>query len=182
MPLSDGAPLPVYQTPQIEGGTVLLQVPWYPFEQTEWCWAACAQMIAFFIQKNLKDQCSFASLVFPAAGCCDNPSACNKPLELPEATKLLKSIAPSTSFKPSPVDFEVIKGELVAGRPVQVGFTWTNGGSHVAVIAGVSEDNNGPVVYVNDPDPQIACGWVYFKNLQLAYGLGSWQWTWTSIH
>jgi Papain-like cysteine protease AvrRpt2 len=181
MPLASESPLAVYQTPQIDGNTVLLQIPWYPSAQEEWCWAACAQMLAYYFQNALTDQCTFAKLLFPGTDCCGAPAACDQPIDLSNVTALFPSFGKSATFLSAPIEFGDIQSEIAAGRPVQVGYQWSTQGNHVAVIAGVSEDNIGPLVYVNDPDPQFANGWVYYSNLKLAYGLGTWQWTWTSI-
>lgn len=179
MALSTPSPLSLYQTPEIDGNTVLLKVPWYPSDHQEWCWAACAQMLAYFFQGSLTDQCTFANLVFPGKDCCGSPSGCDQPIDLNDVTALFKSFDKSANFLSNPIRFEDIQAEISESRPVQVGYQWSDQTNHVAVIAGVSEDNVGPLVYVNDPDPQFANGWVYYSNLQLAYGHGTWQWTWT---
>jgi hypothetical protein len=178
MALATFSPLAVYQTPQVDGNTVTLPVPWYPSAQLEWCWAACAQMLAYFFQNQLTDQCNFANLLFPGQDCCAAPAACDQPVDLSAVTKLFPAFGKSADFQPNPIEFEDIQTEITAGRPVQVGYQWSTQGNHVAVIAGVSEDNVGPLVYVNDPDPQFGNGWVYFSNLKVAYGHGTWQWTW----
>jgi hypothetical protein len=179
MALSTSSPLPLYQTPEIDGNTILLKVPWYPSAELEWCWAASAQMLACFFQGSLTDQCKFANLLFSGQDCCASPSACNQPIDLNEVTKLFESFDKSATFLSNPIEFEDIQTEISAGRPVQVGYQWSDQSNHVAVIAGVSQDNVGSLVYVNDPDPQFGNGWVYYSNLRLAYGDGTWQWTWT---
>src|ERR1700733_769833 len=168
MPLSTSSPLVVYQAPESDGSTVLLQVPWYSSTEQEWCWAACAQMLAYFYENTVTDQCKFADLLFTGQDCCGSPTGCNQPVDLGDVTKLFQAFGKSANFQPSPIEFDLIQTEISAGRPVQVGYQWSNQGNHVAVIAGISEDSVGPMVYVNDPDPQFAYGWVYYSNLQLA--------------
>jgi hypothetical protein len=179
MALAASNSLAVYQTPQVDGNTVLLQVPWYPSAQDEWCWAACAQMLGYFFSNQLTDQCEFANIGVPNKNCCGSPPDCNTPVALTVVGQLFAELGKPATYWPNPIEFEQIQSEITAGRPVQIGFQWSNQQNHVAVIAGVSQDSVGPMVYVNDPDPQYAYGWVYFCNLQQAYGLGSWQWTWT---
>ena len=181
MPLASATPLAVYQTPTIDGNSAILQIPWYPSAQQEWCWAACAQMLAYYFKNVLTDQCKFANLLFAGQDCCGNPDSCDQPIDLNEVTALFPSFGKSATFLPYAIEFEDIQTEITAGRPVQVGYQWSTPGNHVAVIAGVSQDATGPLVYVNDPDPQFANGWVYYSNLKLAYGHGTWQWTWSSI-
>lgn len=181
MPLKAVSPLPVYQTSAIDGNTAFLKIPWYPSAQTEWCWAACAQMIAAFFQQTVTDQCTFAKLLFPDADCCNDPASCNSDVGIDKIKGLFNAFGKTSRFVPSTVPWEDLRTEILASRPVQVGLSWTGPGNHVAVVCGVSEDAVGPLVYVNDPDPGIAYGWVYYSNLELAYGHGSWQWSWVGI-
>ena len=183
MPLANATPLPLFQTPQIDGGTILLPVPWYPTPDglQEWCWAACAQMMAYYFQNTPTEQCTFANSVFPGLDCCNSPDACNLEINLDQVTALFGSFGKTATYVEGQIGPDEIQAEIAASRPVQVGFQWSTGDHHLVVIAGVSQDDRGLLVYVNDPDPQFAYGWVYYSNLQIAYGLGSWQWTWKSI-
>jgi hypothetical protein len=182
MPLA-AAPLPVYQTPQ-SAGNAPLQIPWYPWDtgQNEWCWAACAQMLAFFFQNSVTQQCDFASKMLPGQDCCQDPGSCNTALDIIRIKELFslfgKSEPPCIDH---PVTFEQIQAEILAGRPVQVGYRWDDGNGHVAIVAGAGENDYGQFLYVNDPDPEFACGWCRFSDVQAAYGRGSWQWTWMPI-
>jgi len=181
MPLA-ATPLAVYQTPHIDGNTVIIDVPWYQSAYDEWCWAACAQMIAYYYQQTMTDQCILAKAAFPGIDCCQNPGSCNSPIDLAKVNQVFKSFGKSAPLISTQVEFEDIRTEILASRPVQVGFSFNDGNNHVAVVAGVSEDNVGQLVWVNDPDPNHSySGWLYYSNLQLAYGFGSWQWTWMPI-
>jgi hypothetical protein len=105
-------------------------------------------MLAYFFQNQLTDQCNFANLLFPGQDCCGSTAGSNQPVDLSEVTKLFPVFGKSANFLPNAIQFTDIQTEMSAGRPVQVGYQWSTEGNHVAVIAGVSEDNVGPLVYV----------------------------------
>jgi hypothetical protein len=139
-------------------------------------------MIAYYYQQTLTDQCVLAKVLFPGTDCCQDPGPCNYPIDLAKVKQVFRSFGRSAPFVSSQVDFGDLQAEILAGRPVQVGYSFNDGNNHVAVLAGVSQDNIGPLVWVNDPDPNHSYrGWVYYSNLQVAYGFGSWQWTWMPI-
>jgi hypothetical protein len=167
------------QTPQ-QGGYSVLPVPYYSSEEPNWCWAACGEMIGALFQGTVIDQCNFAQAVSPTSNCCQDKDSCNFELDLTTdmVDKVFAVIGKRVSFVPQPVSFPELQ-DLIANKqlPVQVGFRWNNGDGHVAVVCGVSNQQDEPQVYVNDPI--YGAGWVDFSNLQSAYGLGgSWQWTW----
>lgn len=179
MPLAS-PPLAVYAAPQSPAANKPLPIPWYGWDQNEWCWAACAQMLAYFFQHNKADQCTFATQMF-GHDCCQNPSANNFPLAVSKITEVFPLFGKSAKLVPRWVEFAEIQTEIAGGHPVQIGFTWNNGNNHVAVVAGAAETDQGQLLYVNDPDPEFAYGWCKFTDVRAAYGRGSWQWTWMPI-
>lgn len=181
MPLTS-SPLPVYQTPS-DGSNTPLQIPWYPWDpgQNEWCWAACAQMLAAFYQNTLTQQCVFVSQMSSGQDVCDDPGDFNNALDISRITDLFPLFNKTGPYVDHALSFEQVQGEIQAGRPVEVGYQWGNGGAHVAIVAGAAENDSGQYLYVNDPDPQYACGWCLFSDVQSAYGNGTWQWTWMPI-
>ena len=43
--------------------TPMLPVPFFAQEQTQWCWAACSQMVAAFMKKPPVKQCELANFL-----------------------------------------------------------------------------------------------------------------------
>lgn len=56
--------------------------------QTNWCWAACAQMVTAYYGNDLAAQCDFANWNFSQNSCCVNGAtvACNRPSSDPRIT------------------------------------------------------------------------------------------------
>src|SRR4051812_28367077 len=59
-----------------------LDIPPIGQEQTNWCWAACMQMVLTKLG-NAVQQCSLADSAHGQRGCCGAPSSrlCNKPVK-----------------------------------------------------------------------------------------------------
>jgi hypothetical protein len=181
MALDAELPLPIAPGTAQQGDYQTLDVPFYPNEEPEWCWAACGQMMGSLLLGKLIDQCTFASTVFPNSNCCANKSACNTQLPIDGMSKVFALIGKKPDLVSSDISFAELQTEIGQKRlPVQVGFKWDgSGGGHVAVICGFSTQNNDQQVYINDPI--YGCGWIEFSNLKNAYGHGTWQWTWKLV-
>jgi Papain-like cysteine protease AvrRpt2 len=168
------------QAPQ-QGPYSVLAVPYYSNDESNWCWAACGEMMGALFLGRVIDQCTFAQAAFPSGNCCQDKDSCNSELQLytDMMDKVFAVIGKTAAFNPQPISFAEVQEQIAVKQlPVQVGFRWNNGDGHVAVVCGVSSQQGETQVYVNDP--VYGAGWIDFGNLQLAYGLGgSWQWTWT---
>ena len=145
-------------------------VPYVQQSETNWCWAACGEMI--MRPKAIpQTRCSLASSQFTLQ-CCPSPgapSACNRGawphLAYPGAG--LPTTRTTSQLKQS-----FVSAELAAGRPVQVCYQWTGSRStHVALI--VDEYPNGDFE-VFDPWHSYGRGRRQFSQIQNAYGLGTW--------
>ena len=149
-------------------------------EQTQWCWAGAAEMIFRYHSKNVR-QCELANRAFNVNDCCTAPSSshCNRPLSDPNINRLFGAYGLSLSYDFGTVSYRKLRSEIDSRRPVQVGYRWTKGGGHVAVIRGWGKDDNGGYVRVNDP--AYGSGGVYYSDLLDAYGAGVWDATWTDI-
>jgi hypothetical protein len=165
-PVANSNPLPV---PQV-------------FQRTEkWCWAACLQMVLNYLGQGAQ-QCDVVDKAFGQSICCGAPDdpECNNSLGMWDIATAYTSCQLSASLVTSAVQWSYLDFEIKAGRPVQVGFDWTGGGGHVAMVCGTGMAGTVPFVVVNDP--KFGRGSVYYANLLSAYNLGgSWQWTWVSI-
>jgi hypothetical protein len=164
-----------------------------PQERSQWCWAACAQMIADYFGRNVS-QCSLARRLFSVKKCCESGSGFNSSCDQGcDRTALANRIYPSflrlnASLKENAIQFCDIIDEITNNRrPVLVGLKWTQGGlqgGHLVVISGWSEslDPEDGWLTVHDPlegeEPQME---VRYSYLRTAYGFGEWQDTWVNI-
>jgi hypothetical protein len=126
-------------------------------------------------------QCDVVNKQYGQAICCGTPEdpACNQPLNIWEVASAYGLWGYAARLIGYAVQFNYLASEVGAGRPVQVGFAWTGGGYHVALVCGFGMANGLPFLRVNDP--LYGAGSVYFMDLQTAYRRGMWQWTWDSI-
>jgi hypothetical protein len=177
MPLAS-SPLALYSSPHAGATPTTLPVPYYRWEQDEWCWAACAQMLGDFFQHSLTEQCIFASKMF-GNDCCQTPADNNYPLDIDTIANVFPLFGRQATRTDNPKTFEQIQTEIAAGYPVEIGFLFDGGACHLVVIAGAAVTDQGQVLYINDPDPQFGYGWCKYNNAETAYGRGSWQWSWT---
>ena len=156
-------------------------VPQIPQEQTEWCWAACAQMVLQFYGTDVQ-QCSLASQLFGIPNCCSKPAPelCKNPAQVPDIASVFTDNGRSApTFVDDNVTFETLQSEINENRPVEIGFDWGNDNGHQVLVCGWRIDAVGPLLLVNDP--LYGCGPVYYVNLVAAYGWGVWRWTWMGL-
>jgi hypothetical protein len=159
-----------------------IAVPQFSQEQSEWCWAACAQMVLRYYGNNAVRQCDVAARLFGQPGCSENPSSslCNEPAQVQDIAGVYSDWGrPTPQYVNGSVPFKTLQSELNAKHPVEVGFIWKDGTGHQVIICGWNIDTTGPLLLVNDP--RWGSGGVYYTNLVLAYGWGSWQDTWISL-
>jgi hypothetical protein len=145
-------------------------VPYIQQSETNWCWAACGEMI--MQPRGIpQTQCTLASTQFTLQ-CCPSPGApkgCNVGA-WPDLAYPNRGL-PTSRIK-YPLSQATVSAELAAGRPVQVCYQWAGSRStHVALI--VDEYANGDFE-VFDPWPSYGRGRRQFSQIQSAYGLGAW--------
>ncbi len=172
-------PLDSTAAPALAPAGQSLPVPAVSQRSENWCWAACMQMVINFFG-NPADQCDIVNRHFGQTTCCQAPNdpACNQSLSPSDVVSAYNSwgrSAQATMY----TGFDLLQREIGAGRPVQVGFVGNQGGAHAAVARGVGMGPQGPVVIVNDPF--YGSGSVYYQNLLVAYGYGTWRYTWWGI-
>jgi len=174
----------VIPIPAILGGPapVSVPVPWRKQEQTQWCWATCMQMVFLHDDPATnRTQCQLANAAFGNSGCCQSPSSslCNNALGIYSISAEWSRYGYHSAYQDSSLSFEAIKTEISAGRPVEIGLKWTNGGGHAVLIVGFEIDGAEQLVIVNDPwRGQVN---VTYIELLVAYGDGQWQWSWTGL-
>jgi hypothetical protein len=151
-----------------------LDVKFVAQSQDEWCWAACCQMVAKFYSVDTK-QCELANYLHGQTDCCDHPGAdrCNQPSPFEGVGKVYDHLGITCTSEKAWLSPAVILRELTAGRPVEVGYLWFQGGGHVALITGIDFDNE---VYIM-LDPWFGPGTATYLYLRTAYGMGRWAYS-----
>jgi hypothetical protein len=154
--------------------TIMLNVSYNSQEQTQWCWAACAEMVFRFDGNDIK-QCVLATEQF-GGRCCNSPSSsiCNQPgvIVQPYDQHGYRLI-----YWQGYLSLEELQARLETGRPVEVRYSWYGGGAHVAVVSGYYDDGDLMIL-----DPWYGPGRRKYSFVVAGYGLGSWTDTYTNIH
>jgi hypothetical protein len=153
---------------------VVLDVPQIFQEQTQWCWAACAQMVAAFLGNADVRQCELANFLHEQTKCCNKPgsTACNQPCPYDGIEKVFTHLRIHSISHNWAVNPQVLMREFQANRPVEIGLLWFGGGGHVAIVRGVTERG---LLAVNDP--WFGQGVATYMYLALAYGQGEWAYS-----
>ena len=180
MPLrATGIPIPVAALPSALPAPAaaptfrLLPIVLVRQQQTNWCWAACCEMV--FAHKGVLwiYQCNIVSRQFNA-NCCTHPypKVCNKP-EWPDQAYVDWGI--TFTRLNSQLSFADLQSAIDNGNPVEVYFVWQGSvAAHVALVVGWYDNGD---VQVNDPWRGVLR--IGYVDLQIAYGLGTWLETYT---
>ena len=167
--------------PAVTLGAGPLNVPMIKQEQTQWCWAGCADMVTHYYGNPGVAQCDFANWLFSQSLCCGAPSSslCNNPCKGTDVSRVYSNWGINSALTSSTVSFSTLDWEISNSRPVEVAYKWTGGGGHVALVIQTGVVNNQQAVRVNDP--AYGSGGVLYNDLLNAYGQGTWILTWTDI-
>lgn len=155
----------------------MLSVPYVKQTQTQWCWAACAEMVARYLGAAAVKQCELANVLHGQTKCCTSPAsaACNLPTDYPGVFKVYTHLGIKCIGHTWAVNGQVVLKELKAGRPVEVGYTWAGGtGGHVALITGVTPAG---LLAIHDPWPDYGTGFATYQYVFSAYGMGRWTYS-----
>lgn len=154
----------------------MLTVPYVKQTQTQWCWAACAEMVARHLGTASVTQCELANVLHGQTKCCTSPAsaACNRPTDYAGVFKVYAHLGVKCVGHTWAVNGQVVRRELTAGRPVEVGYTWAGGGGHVAVIYGITPAG---LLAVHDPWPDFGTGFATYQYVLTAYGMGRWAYS-----
>jgi hypothetical protein len=171
VPIAPAPPAPAPFAPAAAPAAAILDVPYARQEQTEWCWAACSEMVARFLGNATVQQCELANFLHGQTDCCQTPgsAACNRPCPVLGVGLVYQHLHINCVSQAGPVNLLVIAQEINARRPVEVGYLWTGGGGHVALIRGYTAQG---LLAVHDP--WFGSGTVTYPAVLLAYGRGQW--------
>lgn len=149
-------------------------VPLLAQYQSEWCWAAAAEMLTNYTGINTSlPECEEVNRHLGLTDCCTSASAASTTCNQPDytavwgATSVLAEEGYTYTLVNSPPSFAALGGMLPMGFDVE----WPDGdGGHVMVVIGtdVAEDGSGWVL-INDPwgvgaGDQIAMPYTYWQN------------------
>ena len=161
-------------------GTNPLTLAYMAQQQTNWCWAACCEMVFHHAGVNtMVSQCDMATAQFGGA-CCSTPASaqCNQG-NWPQNT--YGHYAFGFTYMQNSISFAAVQAEINANRPVEIYYAWSGGpnaGAHVALIVGYYANGD---VEVYDPWPAYGPGRRAFSYVQNAYNLGAWTMTYTNL-
>ena len=159
----------------------MLPIPYVEQTQSQWCWAACAEMVARYLGNTAVKQCELANILHERTNCCSAPgsSPCNRPTDFLGVIRVYRHLDINCIGHTWPVNAQVVLRELTAGRPVEVGYLWAGGnGGHVAVIYGVTA---GGLLAVHDPWPDFGSGFATYPYVLTAYGMGRWTYSYGDL-
>ena len=164
----------------------IINVPQIKQEQSNWCWAACAEMILRYYDGSVIRQCEFANELFGETLCCLMPSSpdCNRPCRKKDVSRLYSSKHIYSKLVEETIPFSKLRSEINAGCLVEVAYLWENSGGtgHVVIVRGWRIDGKEEFVYVNDPGDSLGeYRIVAYSELLAAYGKGNWTYTWIEI-
>jgi hypothetical protein len=182
VPLRVERRLPVGPPEAVEAQPTVLPIAAVRQEQANWCWATVVQMVEKFNGIDVR-QCDLAIHEF-GLRCCDAPLpvGCDRALSDPDITALWGHQGYAhVVYVFSQVTVAVVRGEIRARRPVEIGVSWHGGGGHVILVVGIWWDPASVWVYVNDPGEAKTVS-VTWARLRTAYGHGVWDATWTGLH
>jgi len=121
-------------------------------EADNWCWLATAASVSdYYIGLSVNRQCSLANTLLARLDCCGGsssqtgpPSQCDVTGKLSVALSLVGNYDHLTR---EPLDFQTVRGEIDAGRPVCARFEQDGGGGHIQVIYGYVTGQGGNRYY-----------------------------------
>lgn len=145
--------------------------PLFRQEQSNWCWAGCAQMIAGSNPIGISPVPSQSEIVMNQLGTLVNQTQNeNQIVSLYNSGKVggvpIRCVAVSSILPQEQLD-----EQLEGGVPVQMGLV-IDGGKHVSLVVGIEDAGNDPFYIVHDP--ALGRGRFSFQGLLTAYGRGQW--------
>jgi len=142
-------------------------------EKSEWCWAAVGSGVrAFYEKQQLQRPCEIAN-EFVGGDCCANPDSCNVAQSL---AAVLKDMGYRTIPPKEQVEFDVIKSEIDADRPVCCFIDFGTEIGHFVALTAYDQDLRQ--VGVIDPAPGEAHDdprMIPFASFRIDYNGGRWR-------
>jgi hypothetical protein len=170
MPLFKTLPSHAIDHPNVAPPATPSALPFRMFDQkgTQWCWAAVASSVSKFApspNSPAYEQCQVAERVLPVRpphvatrDCCTNGGMANCP---GKNSQYNKQADPGVALRQvghlanqiDQLDFDTIRNEILARRPVCIRFQFTGGDAHVLVICDAYLDGQRTATF-SLADPQ----------------------------
>jgi hypothetical protein len=165
-------------------GDFILPISRVEQAQSEWCWAACGEMIAKHLYYKV-NQCMFANAYLKGkAFCVDaclSPGKCNYPCQVDKIAGVYAQFQIACTFVGQPASPSRLAQEIIdAKQPIMAKLTFDNGAGHVVLLTGYSQNESGKV-YVIDTRADYGEGWLDYETLVQAHGYGAWTASWIGI-
>lgn len=142
-------------------------------ETPEWCWASVAVAVAEFLKiDKIPTEGELANLVTGRTDCTKTPvpPECVVPAPAQTITAVYERLGIDRAGPDLPLTINTLLSELVAGRPVEVGYLWYAGGGHVALVTGFHRGTEQ--FYLSDP--LMGEGRLPYLGIASGYGIGRW--------
>ncbi len=152
---------------------VRLNVHAEPQQSAEWCWAACCCGIARFLALPIQPtEAGLANLLTGRTDCdlLPTPRECIVSASAAEVVGIYDRLGISRVGPDLPLSINTLLAELIAGRPVEVGFMWYRGGGHVALVTGFTKATQR----LHVSDPLFGDGQLTYLEIANGYGIGRW--------
>ncbi len=155
---------------------LILAIPYRQQNMTNWCWAACCEMV--FIHYGINNVTQEQIVSFELGDQCPLdqnplPSSCNQ-ARWPDRSYSNWNIKYDRVQRALSKD--ELQDQLDVGQPIEPYFLWNSGNSHVAIVRGYYSNGD---VEVHDPWFETSrCSYEYVLS---AYDLGDWVLTYTNI-
>ena len=161
-------------TDTVTPNSIELGVEWVKQEQTEWCWAACTQMVATYLGITGIKQCELANFLHNQTTCCvnGNTGKCNQPSQFDGIGRVYDHVGIDSISERKIIFAAQLLQELKAKRPIEVGWLWQGGGGHVVLITGVFANGLYRVL-----DPMFGVRICNDVMLLQALGMGVWAYS-----
>jgi len=163
--------------------TVLLPVTRVQQAVSNWCWAACGEMIGRYLGLEGTAQCTLANNYLEGtANCvdaCKDQANCNYPCLYTDIETVYSKVGIACCLVQGPLDFSVLNDEIVNNkRPVLAMLTFGAGFNHFLLVAGC---NSSGSVYAMDSRPGYGDSWMTYATLRSAHGYGAWTLSWSKV-
>ena len=152
--------------PVAPGDRPAVLTPYVAQKQSNWCWAACFEMIRNCLHLPSLSQCQMATAYF-GGNCSQNPKSCNRAAFPDEADSDCGLRCTATGVLP----LDEITAEIDLGRPVELQIDKQGDSGHVVLVVGYS----GDMLEIHDPLDGIGQKTVSYAVLQTGYDGGTWK-------
>lgn len=136
-----------------------LDIPRIEQDTTNWCWAACTQMVIGYTNNNYLSQVQIVAVMYdvPVVLVSVTNPDCNKPANDKEIETVFDEYAVNWEYVRRALSYEELKTEIDNNRPIEIGIKWAKGGMHAVVIFGYQTNGRSiQNVLIRDPSKDTA--------------------------